>query len=63
MNEIKHASDGEVPSALYKKQRLNKAARVTSLTTVDISRALGAIPGAFGALLAQRVLEKRIDGD
>jgi WD40 repeat protein len=37
--------------------------RVTSLTVVDISRALGAIPGEFGALLRQKILEKKIDGD
>jgi WD40 repeat protein len=36
---------------------------LTSLTTVDISRALAAIPGEFGALLGQQILEKRIDGD
>jgi hypothetical protein len=36
---------------------------MTSLTAVDISRALGAIPGEFGKVLAQKNLEKRIDGD
>jgi WD40 repeat protein len=36
---------------------------MTSLTTVDLSRALGAIPGEFGAVLGQKILEKRIDGD
>jgi WD40 repeat protein len=36
---------------------------MTSLTAVDISRALGAIPGEFGEVLAQKILEKRIDGD
>ena len=30
---------------------------------VDVSRALGTIPGEFGALLGQIILENRIDGD
>jgi WD40 repeat protein len=30
---------------------------------VDISSALGAIPGELGALLGQKILDKRIDGD
>jgi hypothetical protein len=30
---------------------------------VDISRALGVIPGEFGAVLGQKILEKGIDGD
>lgn len=32
-------------------------------TMVDISRALGAIPGEFGAALQHKILEKRVDGD
>jgi hypothetical protein len=52
-----------LPNASCKRQRLNKPARVTSLTAVDVSRALGAIPGEFGAVLAQKILEKRMDGD
>jgi WD40 repeat protein len=63
MNEIKRASDDEMPNALRKRQRHKEPTRVTSLTMVDISRALGAIPGEFGALLGGKILEKRIDGD
>ena len=63
MNEIKRTSHDEVPNGLCKRQRLNKPARVTSLAVVDISRALGAIPGEFGAVLAQKILEMRVDGD
>jgi hypothetical protein len=63
MNEIKRASDDKVPTASCKRQRHNTATRVTNLTMVDISRALGAIQGEFGAVLAQKILEKRIDGN
>ena len=66
MNEMKRAINVEVPrlNAVGKRQRrLNKPTRVMSLTTVDISRALRAIPGELGALLPQKILEKRIDGD
>jgi hypothetical protein len=62
MNEIKRAiSDDEVPNALCKRQRLTKPRRVTSLTMVDISRALGAIPGEFGAILGQNILEEMVE--
>ena len=63
---MKRAINVEVPrlNAVGKRQRrLNKPTRVMSLTTVDISRALRAIPGELGALLPQKILEKRIDGD
>jgi hypothetical protein len=64
VNETKRASDDEVSNAeSCKRQRHNKPMRVTSLTTVDISRALAAIPGEFGTLLGQKILEKRIDGN
>ena len=64
MSETKRASHDEVSNAeSCKRQRHNKPTRVSSLTTVDISRLLGAIPGEFGALLGQKILEKRIDGN
>jgi WD40 repeat protein len=40
---------------------MNKMKRASMM--VDISRALGAISGELGAVLAQKILEKRIDGD
>jgi WD40 repeat protein len=57
------ASDDKVPNALCKKQRLHMPTRVTSLTIVDIARALAAIPGELGKVLGQKILVKRIDCD
>jgi hypothetical protein len=64
MNDMKRASPDEVPNALWKRQRHNdKPTRVNLSGMVEISRALGAIPGELGAGFRQKILEKRIDGD
>jgi hypothetical protein len=65
MNEMKRASRDEVPIAVCKRERHKNVptTRETSLTTVEISRALTAIPGEFGAVLGRKILEKRIDCD
>ena len=64
MNGMKQASSHDKDlTALCHRQCLNKPTRVTGSTTVDISRALGAIPEELGAVLALKILEKRIDGD
>jgi hypothetical protein len=53
----------QLPHASWKRQGRNLTMSVTSLTAVVLSRALGAIPGEFGAVLGLKILEKRIDGD
>jgi hypothetical protein len=64
MNEMKRASHDEAPIAVCKRQRLkNVPTRETSLTIVEISRALFAIPEEFGVVLGRKILEKRIDCD
>jgi WD40 repeat protein len=64
MNDMKRSSPDEVPNALWKRQRHNdKPTRVNFCSMVEVSRALGAIPGELGAGFRQKILEKKIDGD
>jgi hypothetical protein len=59
MNDMKRASCDEVPKALWKRQRHDdKPARVNFSSMVEISRALGAIPGEFGEGLRQKIWKK-----
>jgi WD40 repeat protein len=62
--DVKRASCDEVPNALWKRQQNDdKPTRVNLSGMIDLSRALGAIPGELGEGFRKKIMEKKIDGD